>query len=231
LRDGFDVVGFRIDVNSRWIVAQQRDDLLGIRSRPTGAAVAAAARVVHQIPERNIAVPVCIGTARIPFETYALERNGRMSANRTLPGVGRLAFSIELNERADQNSILFCRVAIIAFERRFRLTGHIGAAGRQVRIERIAKIFGAFPSVREIADTLHISTAAVTCNGGAVWRIYLKLNGEKPEIAATRLWGVPYYQTKREDGGHVLTCHGMAGVYGALLDAVIAKWPDDANES
>ena len=64
-------------------------------------------------------------------------------------------------------------------------------------------------------------------SGGAVWRIYLKLNGEKPEIAGSRLWGVPYYQTKNEGGGYVLTCHGMGGVYGALLDAVIAKWPDE----
>jgi hypothetical protein len=68
-------------------------------------------------------------------------------------------------------------------------------------------------------------------SGGAVWRFYLKLNGEKPEIAESRLWGVPYYQTKKEGGGHVLTCHGMGGVYGTLLDALIAKWPDETKES
>jgi hypothetical protein len=64
-------------------------------------------------------------------------------------------------------------------------------------------------------------------SGGAVWRIYLKLNGEKSEIAGSRLWGVPYYQTKKEGSGYVLTCHGMGGVYGALLDAIIAKWPEE----
>jgi hypothetical protein len=64
-------------------------------------------------------------------------------------------------------------------------------------------------------------------SGGAVWRIYLKLKGEKPEIGATRLWGVPHYQSKKEDGRHVLTCHGMGGVYGALLDAIAAKWPEE----
>ena len=26
-----------------------------------------------------------------------------------------------------------------------------------------------------------------------------------------------------------LTCHGMGGVYGALLNAIIAKWPDEAS--
>jgi hypothetical protein len=41
--------------------------------------------------------------------------------------------SIKLNKRAYQNRILFCRVAIIAFERRFRLMCHIGAAA--VRFE------------------------------------------------------------------------------------------------
>jgi len=68
-------------------------------------------------------------------------------------------------------------------------------------------------------------------SGGAVWRIYLKVDGEKPEIAGSRLWGVPYYQTKTEGGGHVLACHGMAGVYGPLLDAVIAKWPEETSET
>lgn len=65
-------------------------------------------------------------------------------------------------------------------------------------------------------------------SGGAVWRIYLKVDGEKPEIAGVRLWGVPYYQSKTEKGGHVLTCHGMNGVYGTLLDAIVARWPEEA---
>jgi hypothetical protein len=55
--------------------------------------------------------------------------------------------------------------------------------------------------------------------GGALWKFYLKLNGETPEITATRLWGVPFYQTKAANGSHTLTCHGMGGVYGALLEA------------
>jgi hypothetical protein len=67
-------------------------------------------------------------------------------------------------------------------------------------------------------------------SGGALWRIYLKLNGDAPAVAATRLWGVPYYQTKKEGGGHVLTCHGMGGVYGALLNAIIEKWPEETAE-
>ncbi|MCJ9700140.1 hypothetical protein [Bradyrhizobium sp. SHOUNA76] len=64
-------------------------------------------------------------------------------------------------------------------------------------------------------------------SGGAVWRIYLKIDSEKPDIAGVRLWGMPYYQTKKEGGGHVLTCHGTVGVYGALLDAIVAKWPEE----
>jgi hypothetical protein len=64
-------------------------------------------------------------------------------------------------------------------------------------------------------------------SGGALWRFYLKLNGEKPEIAASRLWGVPFYQTKGGDGTHTLTCHAMSGVYGSLLDAIANKWPEE----
>jgi len=66
-------------------------------------------------------------------------------------------------------------------------------------------------------------------SGGALWRIYLKLNGEAPKIAAARLWGVPFYQTKNGNGSHTLTCHGMGGVYGRLVDAVVEKWPEDTN--
>ncbi len=67
-------------------------------------------------------------------------------------------------------------------------------------------------------------------SGGAVWRIYLKVDGEKPDIAGVRLWGMPYYQTKKEGGGHVLTCHGMGGIYGSLLDAIVKKWPEETAE-
>jgi hypothetical protein len=67
-------------------------------------------------------------------------------------------------------------------------------------------------------------------SGGAVWRIYLKVDGEKSDIAGVRLWGMAYYQTKNEAGGHVLTCHGTGGVYGALMGAIIAKWPEETAE-
>jgi hypothetical protein len=65
-------------------------------------------------------------------------------------------------------------------------------------------------------------------SGGALWKIYLKLNGEIPQVAAARLWGVPFYQTN-EKGSHRLTCHGMGGVFGRLVDAVIAKWPEETS--
>jgi hypothetical protein len=42
--------------------------------------------------------------------------------------------------------------------------------------------------------------------------------------------GHAYYQTKNEGGGHVLNCHGTGGVYGALLDAVVTKWPEETAE-
>ncbi|WP_271672183.1 hypothetical protein [Bradyrhizobium sp. CCBAU 51627] len=65
-------------------------------------------------------------------------------------------------------------------------------------------------------------------SGGAVWRIYLKLEGDSRKTAAVRLWGMPFYQTKKGRGGHALTCHGMGGVYGSLLNAILAQWPEEA---
>jgi len=43
--------------------------------------------------------------------------------------------------------------------------------------------------------------------------IYLKLDGENPAIVAARLWDVPFYRTKNDNGSHTLTCHGMGGVW------------------
>jgi hypothetical protein len=86
-----------------------------------------------------------------------------MSTDGARSGVGGLAFAIELNKRARQGRILFRRHTIIAFERRFRLTCHVGAAGRQVRIHGIAKILRALSAICEISNTLQIATAAVPC--------------------------------------------------------------------
>jgi hypothetical protein len=51
---------------------------------------------------------------------------------------------------------------------------------------------------------------------------------EKPEVEASRLWGVV---TKNERGSRVLSCPGTSGIYGALLDAIVAKWPAETKET
>ena len=73
-----------------------------------------------------------------------------------------VAFAVELHERADERHVFSCRVAIIALERRDRLVRHIGPAGRQLGIHRIAEVLGALYAVGEIRDALQIATAAVT---------------------------------------------------------------------
>lgn len=51
--------------------------------------------------------------------------------------------------------------------------------------------------------------------------------GDKPKVAAKRLWGVPFYQRKREGQTPVLVCHGPDGIYKALFDQVVQKWPKE----
>src|SRR5271163_1941058 len=85
-----------------------------------------------------------------------------MSADLALSGVCGLAFAVELHERACENRILLRRDAVIALERCLRLARHIGAAGCQVRIHRIAEVLRASSSVCEIRDTFQIATAAVS---------------------------------------------------------------------
>ena len=52
-------------------------------------------------------------------KTDVPQQFGRMSADLALSGVRDSAFAVKLNERAYQNRVLFCRGAIISFERRF----------------------------------------------------------------------------------------------------------------
>src|SRR5207253_8379789 len=85
-----------------------------------------------------------------------------MPADLTLPGIGSLSLAVKLNERAHQDGILFRGVAIIALERGFRLGRHVGAAGCQIRIQRIAEILRTPSAVREVRDTLHVATTAMT---------------------------------------------------------------------
>ena len=162
LRDGVDVGCFRVDVQRRRIVLHHGDDLPGVRRRPTGAAVAAAPGVILQLPERDVSISVSVGAVRIFSKTDVPQQFGRMSADLALSGVRDSAFAVKLNERANQNRVLFCRGAVIAFERRFRLGGYIGPTGRQSRIQRIAEVLRAPLSVGEIRNTLQIAAAAVT---------------------------------------------------------------------
>src|SRR4029079_1933476 len=121
---------FRIDVQRRRIVLYHGDDPLGVRPRPTGAAVAAAPGVVLQLPELDVSVWIGVGTVRIFSTADIPQQGGRMSADLTFPGIRRFAFAFKLNERADQSFVLRRCGAVIAFERRPRLGGYVRPTGR-----------------------------------------------------------------------------------------------------
>src|SRR5262249_46783601 len=142
LCDGVDVGCFRVDVQRRRIVLHDSDDFPGLGRRPTGPPVAAAPAVTLQLPERNGSVSVRVRAARIFSKTDIPQQFGRMSADFALPGVCDFAFAVKLNERAYQNGV-FREGAVIAFERRFRLSCYMGPTGRQSRIQRIAEILRA----------------------------------------------------------------------------------------
>lgn len=131
LRNGGDVARFRVDVERSRIVLHHRDDLPRIRRRPTGAAIAAAAGIIHQFAERHVAVMVGMRAGRVFAKTHSLQHFRRMPADHALPGVRGLALAIELHEGTHESHVLLRCGAIIALERGFRLAGHIGAAGGQ----------------------------------------------------------------------------------------------------
>src|SRR5207244_4961010 len=98
---------------------------------------------------------------RHPSKTYLPQQDGRMPADVTLPGIGGLSLAVKLNERAHQDGILFRGAAVITLEQGSRLGRQIGAAGRQIRIQRIAEILRAFLSVSEVRGALDVAAAAM----------------------------------------------------------------------
>ena len=63
-------------------------------------------------------------------------------------------------------------------------------------------------------------------SGGALWRIYFIEKDNSPSIIEKRLIGVPFHQSQDEDGAKIISCHGPTGIYRALIDEIIKKWPD-----
>lgn len=162
MRDGVDVVRFRIDVKRRRVVLDHRYDLPGVRRRPGRAAVAAPAGVVHQLSIQHITVLIGVRAVRIFSTTDAPQQHRRMPADGARPRIRGIAFAVELQERADQDRVLSLRVAIITFKRRDLLARHIRPAGRQFGIHRVAEVLRAAYSVGEIRDALQIAAVAVT---------------------------------------------------------------------
>src|ERR1700677_5028 len=110
---------------------------------------------------------VCVLAVRIFSQTYSGQHLGWMPPDSALPGVCGLAFAVKLYERAEENGVFFRCNAVIAFERGFRFARHIGPAGRQFRIHRIAEVLRAPSPVGEIRHAVQIATAAVTGGNGA----------------------------------------------------------------
>ena len=83
-----------------------------------------------------------------------------MSADRALSSVCGVAFAVELEERAREGRVSSAR-AVVAFEGRSDVGGHIIPARRQIGVHRIAEIFHAPPSVGEIRKPVQVAPAAV----------------------------------------------------------------------
>jgi hypothetical protein len=65
-------------------------------------------------------------------------------------------------------------------------------------------------------------------SGGSAWRFYVAEKDNAVTVVERRLVGVPFYQSLDPDGKRIITCHAARDIYGALVDSVAAKWPDEA---
>jgi hypothetical protein len=65
-------------------------------------------------------------------------------------------------------------------------------------------------------------------SGGSAWRFYVTEKDGGIAVIERRLVGVPFYQALDTDGKRIITCHGPKGIYGALIDAVSTRWPEEA---
>ena len=83
-----------------------------------------------------------------------------MPADGALAGVCGIAFAVELEEGPGESRVSSAS-AIVPFEGCGDVGGHIGPAGRQIGIERVAEILHAPPAVGEIRHPVEIPPAAV----------------------------------------------------------------------
>src|SRR5262245_41475485 len=65
-------------------------------------------------------------------------------------------------------------------------------------------------------------------SGGGLWSFYVVEKDNKPEVIERSLIGVPFFQSPSSDGRLSITCHGLLGIYGSLIDKIIARWPGEA---
>ena len=65
-------------------------------------------------------------------------------------------------------------------------------------------------------------------SGGSAWRFYVTEKDGGIVVVERRLVGVPFYQALTDNGKREITCHGPKGVYGSFLDAIAARWPEEA---
>jgi hypothetical protein len=69
-------------------------------------------------------------------------------------------------------------------------------------------------------------------SGGALWRVYIGVKDDVPQVIGKRLWGIPFYQSPPDKNDiRTLTCHGPDGIYGSILDEIIKTWPNETKET
>jgi hypothetical protein len=64
-------------------------------------------------------------------------------------------------------------------------------------------------------------------SGGALWRFYTTEIHGVPEIIERRLIAVPFHQSDAVEGNREIVCHWSQSIYGALVDEIRARWPNE----
>lgn len=100
--NGFDVGAFGVNVQSGRVPIYLREDLgrrLGIPSRTP---VAAPAGVIHDPPNRDISIFICIGALGEFFATLPFHKRGLMAANGAVAGIFGFALAVKEQERPQE---------------------------------------------------------------------------------------------------------------------------------
>jgi len=165
------------------------------------------------------------------FLRISSEDAGSIAAISSLYNLTKRADDVLAKQKPAPNSsdalagVIHERTKVLETERGRATSFDLLFCGGQSGAERSVGDHDTFTFAPANEQDFELPSSFAGASGGGIWRFFFVMKDAAPSIVERTLIGVPFWQSRVEQGKRIIACHGTKSIYGTLAALVKKKWP------